>query len=135
MLTGGVLLVAVAALRAARRHRLGRGFEMAIVVPAVLASIHHQTYDALLLAVPLAGVMTGRSPSSPAARIVVATLCLVIALNYLAAGSVLASLHVGPRTLATITTVDAVAVLGLLATYATMALAASARPDPADTSG
>lgn len=97
-----------------------------IICLAMLACVYHQTYDALLLTLPLTALVADRwmpaAARHPQIRLALIVLLGLPALNYLASATAIDVLGLTGGLRAIVTTVNSAAVFGALAIYMALAL-------------
>lgn len=108
------------------------GMTGAIVATAVLVSVYHQSYDALLLAGPVAGVVIGRVGQwqrwSTALRWSLAGLMLFPAYNYFSTRMVLGRLNPSPVVVDVLTSVNGICLAVLLVWLCLLAIRSTSSP-------
>jgi hypothetical protein len=129
-------LAGMAVARLARRGRERAALSAAVICAATLTGTYHQTYDALVLAVPALALWTlGALPATvvpPWTRALVAALIAVPAFNFLASYGVIRFLGLGRTGWLVVTTANAAAVLACFVVLAVLALRVAAADAAAD---
>lgn len=118
-----ILVLGVASVAFARAARGGprtRLLAETIACLTVLAAMHHQIYDMLLLALPVAALASGRlasarGPVRGRMRVALLALLVVPAVNYLAADTAIDYLRLSRPAWLVVTSADAAAILAALA--------------------
>ena len=112
------------------------GMTGAIIVTALLVSLYHQSYDALLMFAPAVGLVAGILPAwrslSPIKRLMLAGLMLVPAFNYLSTRMFLNRLSPSVETVHVLTSVNGITLTLVLLVICLMANVKNPEKSPAD---
>jgi hypothetical protein len=106
---------ALAVRRARSKGGAARHASTTIICLGVVSSVYHQSYDLVLLTLPLTAVAAGRWPTSGTPRWAIAALLACPMANYLASGSVLEALRLPDGLRAAVGAINAAALLAAFA--------------------